>query len=68
MLHAHLQAPRRLPASQLGVPVQVLEEFQPPARSPTDLPDWMTSKAPIIRAQPLTGILRSTCSHAPVPV
>lgn len=37
----------------------VLEEFQPPARSPTNLPDWMTSKAPIIRAQPLTGGLLS---------
>ena len=33
----------------------MLEQYQPPARSPTNLPDWMTSKAPIIRAQPLTG-------------
>ncbi|CAK0782991.1 hypothetical protein CVIRNUC_006186 [Coccomyxa viridis] len=63
---AEVEAPRRLPASQLGVPVQVLEEFQPPARSPTDLPDWMTSKAPIIRAQPLTG-LRMEDPMLPVP-
>lgn len=50
-----LQALDKLPPSQQSSPGQVLEEFQPPTRSPTDLPDWMSSKAPIIRAQPLTG-------------
>ena len=58
-----LQVSRNLPASL----EEVLEEFQPPARSPTNLPDWMSSKAPLIRAQPLTGTwLRPLCGVRPL--
>ncbi|CAL5220439.1 g2454 [Coccomyxa viridis] len=59
---AEAQASRNLPTSL----EEVLEEYQPPARSPTNLPDWMTSKAPLIRAQPLTG-LRMEDPMLPVP-
>lgn len=55
----NLQEPGPLATPLQSQHAQVLEEFQPPARSPTDLPDWMTSKPPIIRAQPLSGIYSS---------